>query len=103
MSNRASRKDVGAVRKQLLLTSEQCRHLKAIAATTRRSESELVREAVDGWLAKQAAADEDWKAAWRQAAGMWEGRDDLDEIMTRARRSWDRAPETDPRKTRKRR
>ena len=73
------------VRKQLLLTPEQNQRLASIAAATERPESEIVREAIETWLAKQAAGDEDWKAAWRQAAGMWKGRTDLDAFYAERR------------------
>jgi predicted transcriptional regulator len=73
------------VRKQLMLTGEQNAHLKRIAAATSRSEGELVREAIDEWLSRQKAEEEDWKAAWRQAAGLWADREDIDEIMAERR------------------
>jgi len=28
----------------------------------------------------------DWKEAWRQAAGMWKDRDDIDDLMLRRRK-----------------
>ena len=77
------------VRKQFLITSELNSRLKALAALRSRSEGDLVREAVDDWLARQQAEDEDWKAAWQQAAGIWKDRTDLDEFYAerRARRA----------------
>ena len=82
-----------SVRKQVQLTPDQSRRLKAAATAAARSEGELMREAIDDWLARQTPQDEaDWQAAWRQAAGMWEARDDLDDLFPRLRDSWDRAP-----------
>ena len=91
------------VRKQLLMTPEQNSRLKALAATTQRPESELVREALDSWLASQQVVQPDWKAHWRQAAGLWEDREDLDDMMPRLRASWDRPAGSLPPATRKRR
>ncbi len=73
------------VRKQLMLTGEQNTRLKRIAAATSRSEGELVREAIDEWLSRQEADEQDWKDAWRQAAGIWADRTDIDEIMAERR------------------
>ena len=73
------------VRKQLMLTGEQNAHLKRIAAATSRSEGELVREAIEHWLSRQEADEQDWKDAWRQAAGIWADRDDLDEFYAERR------------------
>ena len=68
------------VRKQLLLTPDQNRQLRSLAVTTARSEGDLVREAVDQWLAKHQAEQEDWKAALRKLCGIWKDRTDLDEF-----------------------
>jgi predicted DNA-binding protein len=73
------------VRKQLMLTGEQNTRLKRIAAATSRSEGDLVREAIDALLRKLETEDEDWKAAWRQAEGIWADRTDIDEIMAERR------------------
>lgn len=74
------------VRKQLLITPEQNTQLGAIAAASSRPESELVREAVDQWLAKQKAGEEDWKKALLSVRGMWKDRTDLDEFYAERRR-----------------
>jgi hypothetical protein len=73
------------VRKQLMLTREQNAELKRIAAATSRSEGELVREAVDDWLPRQKAEQEDWKAALLGLAGLWADRDDLDDFYAELR------------------
>ena len=73
------------VRKQLLISQEQERRLKALAAAKSRSEGDLVREAVDEWLVRQSAEEQDWKDAWRQAAGMWKDRSDLDAFYAERR------------------
>ena len=74
------------VRKQMLLTPEQNRQLKSLAVASSRSEGALVREAVDLWLSRQQAEQADWKAHWRQAAGMWKDRSDLDQFYAEQRR-----------------
>jgi predicted DNA-binding protein len=85
MQETRGKKTPRMVREQLMLTPEQNAHLKRIATATSKSEGELVREVIDHWLAKQAADVEDWKAAWRQAAGMWADRTDIDELMAERR------------------
>jgi exoribonuclease II len=74
------------VRKQVLITEDQNLRLKALAAATGRSEAELVREAVDAKL--EQAEPHDWRASWREAAGMWSDYDQLDERIKAARGSW---------------
>ena len=73
------------MRKQVLLTEEQNRRLKALAAATSRSEGELVREAMDHWLERQSAEEQDWKAGLRQVRGLWKDRTDLDELYAQNR------------------
>ena len=75
-------------RTQLYLTDAQRQGLQRLAREAGRSQAELIREAIDRLLAAPPAAD--WKACLRQARGMWAGREDLDEVMTTARRSLDR-------------
>lgn len=74
------------IRKQLLITEHQDRQIKALAAATARSEGDLVREAVEDWLAKQRAEQEDWKAGLRKLRGMWKDRNDLDQLDQERRR-----------------
>ena len=85
MQEKVGKSRARLVRKQLMLTSEQNARLKRVAAATSRSEGELVREAVDDWLSRQEADDQNWKDAWRQAAGIWADRDDLDEFYAERR------------------
>lgn len=78
------------VRKQLLITHEQDQRLKMLAVASARPAAELVREALDAWLATQKAGEDDWKAGLMSVAGMWKDRTDLDALMDRSRRSWNR-------------
>jgi hypothetical protein len=50
----------------------------------------LLREAVDRLLTSEAHPG-DWRERLRQARGMWKGREDLDEVMAKDRRSMDRS------------
>jgi predicted DNA-binding protein len=76
------------VRTQVYLTEEQERGLKRLAASTGRKQSELIRAAIDGYLAK--AERQDWKKALEAMRGMWADRDDLDELYADLRMDWDR-------------
>jgi hypothetical protein len=76
------------IRKQLFITVEQNRRLKARAAATGVAEAELIRAGIDRELDDEAAeAKGDWKDAWRQAFGMWKDRDDLDVFYANRRKS----------------
>jgi hypothetical protein len=77
------------IRKQLFITAEQNRKLKARAAATGLSEGELIRAGIDQELAVQAEKP-DWR---RIAAGLssdWAKREHLDEEMQDIRRRWNR-------------
>ncbi|MFZ1426377.1 MAG: CopG family transcriptional regulator [Geminicoccaceae bacterium] len=73
------------VRTQLYLTDGQNERLKRLVHISGRSQSDLVREAIDRMLAAVEGAD--WKERLRGARGTWQGRDDLDDTMAEARRS----------------
>jgi hypothetical protein len=75
------------VRKQLFITAEQKRRIKTRAALSGMSEGEIIRRGIDRELAEEATAGErDWKDAWRQAAGMWKDRDDIDAFYAERRK-----------------
>ena len=81
------------VRKQLLITSEQKRRMKALATATGRTEAELFREAVDAKLEAAAAAgagNEDWKAALLAVAGIWADYPEVEDIIAENRKGWAR-------------
>jgi predicted DNA-binding protein len=76
------------VRKQILITTEQSRAMKALAASTGRTEADLFREAVD---AKLAADDgQDWKAALLAAAAEWPEGSPIAERVADGRKGWAR-------------
>jgi hypothetical protein len=75
------------VRQQLFITAEQKRQIKTRAALTGMSEGEIIRRGIDRELEQDTKATEgDWKEAWRQAAGMWKDRDDIEETIARRRK-----------------
>ena len=85
MSDTTNVKPARLVRKQILISADQSRRLKARAAATARSEGELVREAVGDWLDRHNEQADDWKRGLRQLRGMWKDRKDIDEFYAQNR------------------
>jgi putative heme iron utilization protein len=75
------------VRTQVYLTEEERDGLEAVAKSTNKKQSEILREAVDRFL--DLAKGDHHKAILKEAAGMWRDRKDLPDFAA-ARRSWDR-------------
>lgn len=75
------------LRTQIYLTDDAARQLKALSKTTGRSQSELIRLAVDRLI--ESHSHEQYKAAIAAAAGMWKDRDDLPDFGE-LRREWNR-------------
>jgi len=75
------------VRTQIYLTEEEKDGLDAVAKSTDKKQSEIIREAVDRFL--DLTRGNRRKASLHEAAGMWRNRRDLPEFAA-TRRSWDR-------------
>jgi predicted DNA-binding protein len=76
------------VRTQIYLTNEQKRKLERLASASGKKQSEMIREAIDGYLA--ACEPTDWKAAFEAVRAMWAERDDLDDFVRDLRAEWER-------------
>lgn len=63
------------VRTQIYLTEAERERLATLADRTGKSQSELIREAIDRFLSGRSRADR--VALLRRARGMWKGREDL--------------------------
>jgi len=75
------------IRTQLYLTEEERTRLSQLARRTGKKQSELVREAVDAYLDRQAVDER--ADALRQVVGIWSNRTDLPDFAE-IRREWDR-------------
>lgn len=76
------------VRTQLYLTPEEQDALQALSRRTGRSQSELIREAINDLLARSDEPER--RSQIHQARGLWSDRDDLPEFDA-LRREMDRA------------
>ena len=61
------------VRTQIYITEDEQRKLRALARQSGRKQSELIREAIDDFLARASGAP--GRAALRACRGMWKDRD----------------------------
>lgn len=74
------------IRTQIYISEQQAAALKALAATSGRKQSELIREAMDDFLARRATVSSDaWKAGIRKAFGALKHRDDIKDIVASSR------------------
>lgn len=80
-------------RTQIYLTPGERKALGILAARTGRTRSDLIREALDRYLAERGAdALSDRTALLRQGRGLWADRTDLPDFAA-LRREWDRDEE----------
>jgi hypothetical protein len=82
------------VRTQIYLTKREHDRLRRLAARSGRSQSELIRTAIDQWLGQQTR--EGRRQILKEVAGIWRGRTDLPDFEA-LRREADRVvpPESD--------
>lgn len=76
------------VRTQIYLTEEERDALQSISQETGRTQSELIREAVDGLIERYPRKDR--LSLLRQARGMWSDREDLPGLIRQLRQEVDR-------------
>lgn len=74
------------VRTQIYLTEREQQGLRNLARQTGRSQSELIREAIDRLL--ETRDEPDRRALVLQAAGIWKDRTDLPDLRE-LRAEWD--------------
>ena len=79
------------IRTQIYLTEQERDALGTLSAETGQPQSELIREAVDHFIALTSKAHRD--EVLEQAAGLWRDRDDLPDFAA-IRREWDRERQT---------
>lgn len=75
------------LRTQIYLTEKEKRGLRAIARSTGKKQSQIIREAIDQFL--DLANGSRRQTILREAAGMWRDRKDLPDFDA-VRKSWDR-------------
>ncbi len=75
------------IRTQIYLTERQRAELRAISKARRKSQSELIREAIN--LLIERASHSRREFVLREAAGIWKDRTDLPDFK-KIRREWDR-------------
>jgi hypothetical protein len=75
------------IRTQIYLTEHQRDELAAIAKAAGKTQSELIREAVDRLINQSGRSRKE--AVLREAAGIWKDRTDLPDFKA-ARAEWDR-------------
>ena len=75
------------IRTQVYLTAEEKQSLQRLAERRGRSQSQLIREAIDAYLVDQSVLSK--VEILEATAGLWRDRDDLPDFEE-LRASWDR-------------
>ena len=76
------------VRTQIYLTEAEKSHLGRLSERTGKSQSEIIRQAID--LFAKRYVPHDRRVCLRKARGMWRGRSDLPDVRT-LREEFDRS------------
>ena len=76
-------------RVQIYLSEQERQGLQVLAQRSGRSQSSLIREAIDGYLELQQPQEQ--LGRLRQARGLWAGREDLPD-WSKLRQELDRQP-----------
>ena len=76
------------LRTQIYLTERQRKALSALAKTSRKKQSELIREAVDRLIDEESRGRRE--EVLREVAGIWKDRKDLPDFRA-MRAEWDRS------------
>jgi Arc/MetJ-type ribon-helix-helix transcriptional regulator len=76
------------VRTQIYLTEEEKQALRAVSRETGKTQSELIRQAVDRFLERRSNADR--LTSLRRGRGIWAGRGDIPDLCD-LRREWERS------------
>jgi hypothetical protein len=79
------------IRTQIYLTEQERAALSDLAIATGRPQSEIIREAVDGLIARSSKARRE--DVLSRAAGLWKDRNDLPDFAA-IRKQWDRGHST---------
>jgi hypothetical protein len=74
------------IRKQVLITREQDRRLKALAAASGVAVAEVVREGIDLALEKRAGDGDDWREQLARFAGLWSDHTKIEQSVAAGRR-----------------
>jgi signal transduction protein with GAF and PtsI domain len=86
MSTSSKAKSETLIRKQVLITREQDRRLKALAAASGIAVAEVVREGIDLALEKRADDGDDWREQLGRVAGLWSDHADIERAVADGRR-----------------
>ena len=93
------------VRKQIFITTEQNKRLKARAVAIGVSEAELIRAGIDLRLQEQGEKQKAWSDTVAETvaklSGAWAERENLDEEMREIRRRWNRRDQLLGKKTKR--
>ena len=79
------------IRTQIYLTEQERTALGVLSVATGKAQSEIIREAVDDFIARSGKAHRE--AVLDRAAGLWKDRDDLPDFHA-VRQGWDRGRPT---------